>query len=234
MGYKLVSAALDAQIPESKNPNTGLVKAVLLALLDRACNETHTCYPSMNDLQKRSQVSLSSVKRSIYLLENYGYISIERRKADGKESNTSNLYLINWNNLVSRRTDPSVEENRPLGRGEPRGSVEEERKPVIKQVNQPVKEMGRRKTPKVFIDESFVITASMREWFDKQGFKFCIEEKTQRFINHHESKGNSFVKPEKAWQNWMLDTFVPKHKSKMPQPEGFETKDYGKSDNIRF
>lgn len=243
MGYKLVGPALEAKIPESKNPATGLVKVVLIALLDRACNETFECYPSMKDLHKRSQVSLSSVKRSIYLLEKYGYITIKRRRVEGKEANTSNYYKVNLDNLIngvakveenlgSRRTDPKFKESRPSVQGEPKGRVEERHKPVNEPVNEPVIKPVSKKPPKnrslKTISDDFEITPKMKDWFSKKSFEFSIDDETQRFINHHIAKGSKFVEPERAWQNWMTGKFTPNNKSKV-KPENFSQKNYGES-----
>jgi DNA-binding transcriptional regulator YhcF (GntR family) len=233
MGYKLVAAGLDTELPTSTNPNTGIVKAVFLALLDRTSNDTHTCYPSMNDLSRRSQVSISSVKRSIYLLETYGYVTAMRRTRAGKKANDSNLYTVNFDKLGSDGTDPSIEENRPLGarRTDPR--VEEERKPVNEPVNKPVNKPVGKKSPKdkrsKSITDDFEVTQAMKDWFSEKRFQFSINDETEKFINHHIAKGSTFVEPSRAWQNWMSGRFTPQSKKTKVQPENFAGKDYGQS-----
>lgn len=225
MGYKLVAAGLDTELPASTNPHTGLVKAVFLALLDRTSNESYTCYPSMNDLSRRSQVSISSVKRSIYLLETYGYVTATRRTRAGKKANDSNLYTVNFDRLGSDGTDPKVEENRPLGSRRPDPRVEEERKPVkepvIKPVIKPVGEKPPKSKPRKCISDDFEITQSMKNWFAGKGFAFSIDDETERFINHHIAKGSKFVEPSRAWQNWMTGRFTPNNKKSNAKPENF-------------
>lgn len=239
MGFKHVAAALEYQLPESNNPKTGLVKAVLIAIADRASDTTCQCYPSRADIERRSQVSESTVKRAIPLLESYGVLKVQNRKAKGKKCNESNLYTLNLNNSGWVPAEPRVEENLGLGRGEPRAGVEENLgvgsrrtgnlsiKPVIKPVKEPVIKAHT-------IPEDFTVTDEMKNWFIEKGFSLDIQEETEEFIEYWKSEGGKKKNWHLTWKNRMRDQQkrYGANKSKRTtkaRPENFTSKDYGET-----
>lgn len=239
MGFKHVAAALEYQLPESTNPRTGIVKSILLAIADRASDSTSQCYPSIADISRRSQASESSVKRAVYLLESYGVLEIERRKVKGKNCNQSNLYTLNLSESRLVPTEPRVEENRGLVRGEPRGKAEENRgvgsrgtgNLSIKPVKEPVKEPVIKAHT---IPDNFTVTDEMKNWFTEKGFSLDIQEETEEFIEYWKSEGGKKKNWQLTWKNRMRDQQKRYGASKSKRtskarPENFTSKDYGET-----
>ena len=52
---------------------------VLLALVTYTNSETRTCFPSISELHKRTQLALKTIRRSFVELEKAGHISVTRR-----------------------------------------------------------------------------------------------------------------------------------------------------------
>ena len=50
----------------------------------------------------------------------------------------------------------------------------------------------------------FTITETMREWATGEGLNpTVLQSETEKFLDHHRSKGNTFKDWEAAWRNWM-------------------------------
>ena len=68
-------------------------KLVLLKLADNA-NDNGVCWPAMGYLQKHTELSRSSLLRSLKSLEEKGFIRVTRRKTEDKKQNLSNVYQL--------------------------------------------------------------------------------------------------------------------------------------------
>lgn len=51
--------------------------------------------------------------------------------------------------------------------------------------------------------KSFPVTDSMAVWARENNINADLTEQTARFLDHHASKGSTFVDWTRAWQNWM-------------------------------
>jgi DNA-binding transcriptional ArsR family regulator len=77
----------DESIPESND------RFVLLILANYA-DENGNCYPSRDNIAKKTRISVRSVQRSLNWLTDNGYITKEKRFFDGKQS--SNYYTLDF------------------------------------------------------------------------------------------------------------------------------------------
>lgn len=68
----------------------------------------------------------------------------------------------------------------------------------------------KRATP---APEIFEITPQLREWAKTTVPTVDVDFETQKFLNHHGAKGNTFKDWSKAWRNWMLNAtkYAPQH-----------------------
>ena len=108
-------------------------KFVLMALCDRANKKTNMCWPSHNDISKRTGLSNKTVRRAIKTLRELGIISyVQRRKADG--GLTSNLYTIHAEKLAKYAADVPMMTG-PPGEHDPRGTVTMTEKPLTRTFN---------------------------------------------------------------------------------------------------
>jgi hypothetical protein len=51
--------------------------------------------------------------------------------------------------------------------------------------------------------KSFPVTDAMAAWARENNINADLREQTARFLDHHASKGSTFVDWTRAWQNWM-------------------------------
>ena len=86
-------------------PLKGTVKSIALALANRA-NDTGTCWPSVKTLSSDTGFSTSTVKRSVSVLKDSGYLTIEARsRKDGSQSsNKYHLILESFTTGVKQTT----------------------------------------------------------------------------------------------------------------------------------
>ncbi|MGO4894218.1 helix-turn-helix domain-containing protein [Flavobacterium sp. W21_SRS_FM6] len=238
MAVRLVVRGFNTEIPPHKGVTTSIMKLVYCLLLDRASEDGQQCFPSLDEIAKRAQVSRSVVQNCIDGLIANGFIEKARTRKLGGSLYGSNDYIINLNKL-----DDSINYRKTVSDIPPDGNCHTVRryhqvprdgiKPVIQPVNEPVIKPVGKKSPKSKskkpISDDFEITQSMKDWFSKKGFQFSITDETQRFINHHIAKDSRFAEPERAWQNWMTGKFTPNTKKPNLKPENFAQKDYGKS-----
>ena len=82
MGFKYVEAALQAAIPKTEGIDTGVVKAVLVAICQHADNTTGQCFPAIDRLARMCQHSQSSVSRAVDVLNSLKVFT-HYRKGDG-------------------------------------------------------------------------------------------------------------------------------------------------------
>jgi hypothetical protein len=54
--------------------------------------------------------------------------------------------------------------------------------------------------------KDFPITDAMAAWAKENNIKADLREQTARFLDHHGSKGSTFVDWTRAWQNWMRNS----------------------------
>jgi len=105
-------------------------KFVLMALCDRANSKTNMCWPSHQDISKRTGLCNKTVRRAIKTLCKLGIISyVQRRKADG--GLTSNLYTIHVEKLAKCADDGHTMPV-PPGNYDPRGTGTMTEKPLIR------------------------------------------------------------------------------------------------------
>ena len=89
----------------NQRPRGSKEKFVLLLLANYASSETGECFPSLSTLADQTRLSRDSVIRAIKALEEDGFVSTKRRKADGV--NLPNYYSLNLQGVVAHSDHPS-------------------------------------------------------------------------------------------------------------------------------
>lgn len=60
-----------------------------------------------------------------------------------------------------------------------------------------------RKTQKTGTPDEFDISQNLREWAEKKEIDIDLKLETEKFLDYHRAKGNSFANWDAAWKNWM-------------------------------
>ena len=71
------------------------------------------------------------------------------------------------------------------------------------------KEEGKKISPtnrKTSCPDIFPVTDSMAAWAKENNISANLQEQTAKFLDHHASKGTTFVDWTRAWQNWMRNS----------------------------
>lgn len=84
-------------------PYTGIDHAVLLALAQRANNETGICWAGFGRISSDTHFSRKSVMRSVAKLEQFGFLTIE----EPTEDRSCNTYRLQLDKLVAASTIPA-------------------------------------------------------------------------------------------------------------------------------
>ena len=101
---------------DSDDRLTVYARSVLMALSSRA-NENGECWPSLDTIAQDAKVSVSTVKRVIPQLIEFGYIAKEKRTLKGWDTTTK--YRMLFDKTGAARENPS---NAEVGLTEPPGS----------------------------------------------------------------------------------------------------------------
>jgi hypothetical protein len=230
MAVELVVRAIHTQTPSEKLVSANSTWSVLICLCEHANKNTLLCWPSHKRLKLNTKMGGDAVNRAIKCLVKNDFISKQRTQ-------TSNRYLINESKLQNLTISIPNTDNQHLALRLSESEIPIVRdEPVIKPVIKPVKEPYIRAHE---IPDDFSITKEMVEWFKSKKFNLDIKEETEEFIQYWKSEKGKKKNWILTWQGRVRDQNkrfgnVAKHKSKTPQPEGFETKDYGESDNLEF
>lgn len=51
--------------------------------------------------------------------------------------------------------------------------------------------------------DAFTIDGELADWAVGKNLRFDLAAETERFLDHHRSKGSSFIDWRAAWRNWM-------------------------------
>lgn len=71
------------------------------------------------------------------------------------------------------------------------------------------REEGKKISPtnrKTSCPDIFPVTESMKAWAKENNIGADLKEQTAKFLDHHASKGSTFVDWTRAWQNWMRNS----------------------------
>ena len=87
-----------------------MAKAVLAALADDADHDGY-CYPSQERLSRKTELSVSTVKRKLRFLEKYGVITVERKQIDRQKRR--NFYLLSLTKRFDLTAVDQIEQEIP-------------------------------------------------------------------------------------------------------------------------
>lgn len=74
--------------------------------------------------------------------------------------------------------------------------------------------------------ESMEVTPEMRDWAKGNNITTNLEIETAQFLDHHASKGSTFVDWKRAWQSWMRNSMKYAPASAATKPGGFDVKNW--------
>jgi hypothetical protein len=238
MAVELVVRAIHTKTPTGEKVSANSTWSVLICLCEHANKDTLLCWPSHKRLKFTTQLGGDAVNRALKCLIKNDFITKQRTQ-------TANRYLINESKLqVLTSGIPDIDSQDPEYRLSESGVLIVRDEPVIKPVKNPVKKPVKSKPKKKTISahvipDDFSLTQEMRDWFIEKQIDLNIEEETEEFIEFWQSEQGKKKNWLLTWKSRMREQKKrfggnARRKSKMPQPEGFESKDYGESDNIRF
>lgn len=91
-GYTRVNNSLLGETPEENGITKPSEISVYVVLAKYADNKTRQAYPSIKTVAKQARVAERTVRYCVRVLEESGYITIERRH--NEKGQTSNLYTL--------------------------------------------------------------------------------------------------------------------------------------------
>lgn len=159
----------------------GQAKWLLVVLADHA-NEQHQCWPSIQTLASRTEMSESTIKRKLRVLRDAGLLTWQTRH------DTSNLYTIS-----------QLGSDRPMVQSDP--TVGSERPTNQSRTSQTKKEVPEGWQP------SDDLVASIDEVYRQYGWRPDHVIETDKFVAHHRAKGSRFKRIDQAYRNWIGNAF---------------------------
>lgn len=197
---------------------------LLVALADRAGDDGRGAWPSQQWLADRTRVTTRSVRRMLAGLEARGLIVrgdsriVDHLPADRRP--------VVWN-LTLAMVRPDLDGRTPTtGRGRPAGSERpvvddrpdtDDRSWVTERPDahdrttgrgrptnrpEPSKNLEARKRATTAPD-TFDIDDALRDWAREKKIIADLDGETERFLDHHRAKGNTFKDWRAAWRTWM-------------------------------
>jgi len=136
MSFKLVAQVMEIKV------GSPLRKIILIKLADQA-NDEGTCWPSYETIAKACEISKRSVITHIQVLEDQGFLRIEKRYNKDAGKNFSNRYHLTLDkgsaNPALVKTTPSSGENPALGdAADSLGGETAAPEPINEPINEPV------------------------------------------------------------------------------------------------
>jgi len=81
------------------HPKLTVNQKFLVAYLKYKCGQKGTCKVAEPTIKKESGLSVSTIKRSIKRLENFGYVTVKRQKKQNSKENEANTYQLHWRQI---------------------------------------------------------------------------------------------------------------------------------------
>jgi hypothetical protein len=178
MSIKLMSAAWDTALPSTE-------KMVLLCLCDFA-NDEGVCWPSMERLARKCSVTDRTVRRAMGKLEEWGFVRREKRLHE------------TWICHITM-TGQDVQSDRTSATSRPDTVSPKPSK------NHHNNKKGARVCPDNFWPDPTPGSKTaqvMIAWPQDR-----LEREVERFIAHHQAKGNKYADWQRAWTTWALSDF---------------------------
>lgn len=230
MAVELLIRAIHTKTPTDDKVSANSTWSVLVCLCEHANKDTLLCWPSHIRIKEVTKMGGDAVNRALKCLEQNHFITKQRTQ-------TANRYLINVDKLQDLTISiPDIDSQDPRYRLSGSGALIVRDEPVIKPVKEPVKNPCTRAH---VIPDDFSITQDMRDWFNQENINLNIEEETREFVEYWNDAKGKKKNWLLTWKNRMRDQKKrfgnkARPKSKSPQSENFESKDYGESDTLRF
>jgi hypothetical protein len=144
-----------------------------------------------NKLAAELGMSPRNIRTCLLLLKNDGKLTIEAT------NRYSVVTIVNWAFYQGDASEPT---NR-LTSNRPASDQQVTTKQECKNAKNVKNGGGKKPTP---APKDFEVTPQMREWAGKKSFHGNIDRETEKFLNHHESRGNKFKSWPAAWRSWIL------------------------------
>lgn len=177
-------------------------KFLLVALADMA-DEEHSCFPGQERIAQMIGTSVSTVRRTLKDLEEWGLITRERRRRDDgyrtsdryflQVAGTSPVKLTGNSSPVKEATSPVKYDSSPVT-SEQAESPEES----------PVLNNQQPRTIKTTAPDDFQITDRMRAYAALMAHSVELIAETEMFLGFHRSNGSRFANWYAAWQKWVV------------------------------
>jgi hypothetical protein len=192
-------------------PRGGSELLTILALADWA-DDDGFCFPAVASVAKKTRVTRSAAQRSLHRLLNSGFVEVVGNANGGPPGNTRK-YRVKLESLTgsvdatsSANATGSVDaQDGPRGRSMT-GSVDATQTVIEPSVTVrgAKKPRAAKRTSKTACPERFEVTEPMTEWAQGKGLLGDrVMPETEKFLDHHRSKGTTFADWMAAWRNWI-------------------------------
>lgn len=186
-------------------------KLVLVALADHA-NADGECWPSMRLVADFAECSPRTVQRHIDALEDEGFVkrTSRRTRGDGRFSSwnyrlpvSGDAYVSSGqecpaDNLTDGHERPCPEDTHDRVQRTPVSGHE----PTTEPTPEPSLSAKKRKRQ---VPDGWRPTDSLLTDLATKHPKVDLESQLERFRNHHQSKGSTFIDHGKAFRNWVAN-----------------------------
>jgi hypothetical protein len=150
---------------------------------------------TLNLLEKEKFIVSYSVEE-----KKYGMIPTfsEHQRITGKEAITPGRHPG-----PEQRNTGETPGKHPVAQEKEREKEREEEGEVASQPAPSSAKVRRRLTQKTGAPDEFEISEDLKEWASKACPNSCLEEETEKFLDHHRAVGSSFKDWDAAWRKWM-------------------------------
>lgn len=188
-----------------------ITQKFILVVLANYADEENTCYPGQRKIAEQIGASVETVRRSLKLLEDAGFIIRERRNYDGGWR-TSDRYRLAVDEPTGQfeggtgqsegsptgQSEGCLPVNLPVPTGQFEGAVNHQ---LTQRVNRK-RERARDRAPHA-LPEGFTITGPMEIWAKTNAPQIELKSETENFKDWHLAKGSMFRNWDAAWRTWM-------------------------------
>ncbi len=170
----------------------GSALLLLLAISDHAHDDGAGAYPSVETLARKVRMTPRNTQMLIKKLEAAGELEVMR----GAGPSGCNLYWVKSLQGVKTRV---VRGEKQRGEGVKPASPR-----TVMEPSEPSPRKERGPAPsKTVAPEVFPITDQMRAFVAKDAPGIDVQRETEKFLDHHRSKGSVFIDWSAAWKNWI-------------------------------
>jgi hypothetical protein len=187
-------------------------RLVLLAIADNASDDGTRAWPSVAEIQRKTQLKESSVRASIASLSDKGQLIVEDQ-AGPRGCNRYTVVMDPSRFQTPPESGPlqkdAADPSRFMAQTPPESGPVTVLEPSLNHplAQKPANKPSRR-SPETPPPDIFPVTPSMRSWAVANGITVDLDRETDIWLDHHRSHENRFRNWTAAWKKWMRKTLT--------------------------